>query len=279
LEQPQVITNTINIHEMMEIVEVSLRRASAFLRFGLDELETRDGGDFNLAAGVTYRFWPEVVSVQDRENARAEYRSWLVGSCLRELDLFHSLFLDEVWRAIEISEKHGTKGPAGFKFDTSFARITNVAKKQKLVAEKLGSEDHFGELNSLSLARNALAHNAGVVRSPGDCNSEGRDALEIRWLALDTYAARGSEERRLVTLPFDSEELPGEGAVQFVVSITERVLPFQVDTRISLTHSQIAELCFFYKIIGHKTIEGLVNLLRSKGLVAPLADPNTAEHE
>jgi hypothetical protein len=270
LEQPYSITRTINVNfdEMREIVAVSIRRASSFLRLGLDDLETRDGGDFNLTAGVQYRFWPAVISAQDRDGAREEYRSWLVGSCLRELDLFYGLFLDRVWWAIEVGEIHGTPVPSGFMFDAKFARITNVASKQRQVAEKLGSADHYEELNSLSLARNTLAHNAGVVRSPVDCNNAARDALEVKWLAFDMLATRGGEERVVDKLPFDTNELPGEGETQIEIRFTQRVLSFPAKSRVGLSLTQLAELCLFYKIIADKTIKALLNHYCVKGLIA-----------
>lgn len=264
---------------MREIVAVSTRRASAFLRFGLDDLEARDGGDFNLTAGVQYRFWPEVVSVQDRDNAREEYRSWLVGSCLRELDLFYGLFLDEAWRAIEVGERHGTIVPPDFMLDAKFARSTNVASKQQRVAEKLGADDHYEELNSLSLARSTLAHNAGVVRSPVDCNNAPRDTLEIKWLAFDMLAIRGGEEHVVDKLPLDTSELPGEGETQIAVRFIQRVLPFRAATRVSLSLSQLAELCLFYNIMADKTITGLLQYYRSKGLVASSAGSSRSRPE
>ena len=270
MKQPHSITGTINVNfdEMREIVAVSIRRASAFLRFGLDDLETRDGGDFNLTAGVQYRFWPEVVSADDRVGAREEYRSWLVGSCLRELDLFYGLFLDKVWWAIEVGEIHGTAVPSDFMFDAKFSRITNVASKQKQVAEKLSSADHYEELNSLSLARNTLAHNAGVVRSPVDCNNAARDALEVKWLAFDMLAIRGGEERIVDNLPLDTNELPGEGETKIALRVTQRILAFPANTRVGLSLPQLAELCLFYNIMADKTIEALLDYYRAKGLIA-----------
>jgi hypothetical protein len=275
---PQTFSQTINVNvdEMKEIVSVGIRRASAFLRFGLDDLEARDGGDFSLNAGVVYQFWPKDVSAEDRGNAREEFRSWLIGSCLRELNLYYGLFLDKLWWAIEASELHGTTVPPGFMFDDRIAANSNVAAKQKRVSEKLGTEDHFEELNSLSLARNALAHNAGVVRSR-DCNRKAPDALEVKWLGFDMIACRGGEERIIAGLPLDTNDLPGEGEIQIATRFGQRMLPFAAGTKIGLSLSQIAELCFFYRIMADKTIEGLLSTYRSKGLIAPLPSNLTGE--
>ncbi len=269
---PHSATGTIRINfgEMSELVSLSIRRVSAFLRFGLDDLEARDGGDFRLTAGMHYHFWPEEVSKAGRDAAREEYRSWLVGSCLRELDLFYGLFLDRVWWAVEVGELHGTAVQSEHRFDAKFARDTNVAKKQKRVAEKLGTADHSEELNSLSLARNALTHRAGMVRSPVDCNNAARDVLEVKWLAIGVLASRGGEDRVVATMPFDTWELPGEGAIQIEPRLTQRVLRFPANSMVALSLPQLAELCWFYKIMGAKTIEGLTGFYRTRGLLPPV---------
>ncbi len=269
----------VNVDEIRNIVSVSIRRTSAFLRFGLDELNTRDGGNFNLAAGVNYQFWPEVITTDERNDARDAYRSWLVGCGLRELDQYYSIFLDKVWWAIEVGEKHGTALPAGFKFDAKFAELTNVAEKQKRVTKKLGSHNFSEELKSLSKARNCLAHNTGMVRSPNDCNNAALDTLEIKWLAFDMLAIRGGKERIIDKLPFDTNELPGEGDTKVAVRFGQRVLAFPAGTRVNLTLSQIAEFCVFYNNMAEKTIEGLLNFFLSKGLIASVGDPTAAEPE
>jgi hypothetical protein len=178
-EEPTIGSIGIDIDAMREVVNLAIRRASAFMRFGLDDLESRDGGDFSLAASIHYKFWPEEITTEFREAARDEYKAWLIGSCLRELDLFYGLFLDKLWFAIEVSELHGSSVRSDHIYDTKFARKTNVAVKQVAVANKLGISDYYTQLNSLSLARNALTHHSGVVREPFDCNNAARDTLII----------------------------------------------------------------------------------------------------
>jgi len=149
-EEPKIANIKIDIDAMRELVNRAIRRASAFVRIGLDDLDERDGGDFKLTASIVYKFWPEEITSETRDAAREEYRAWLVGSCLRELDLFYGLFLDKLWFAIEVGELHGTSVRSDHMFDPKFARKTNVAVKQCEVADKLGIADHFNELNSLS---------------------------------------------------------------------------------------------------------------------------------
>ncbi|NIZ11109.1 hypothetical protein [Pseudooceanicola sp. HF7] len=275
-EEPMVHNVKIDIDAMREMVNLAIRRVSAFVRFGLDDLDARDGGDFNLAASIVYRFWPEEITSDSRDAAREEYRAWLVGSCLRELDLFYGLFLDKLWFAIEVGELHGSRIRSDHTFDPKFARKTNVAAKQRAVAIKLEISDYFAELNSLSLARNALTHHAGVVRSPSDCNNDARNTLIIQWLAFDMLARRGSEERVVDHAPFDTHTLPGDGPVEIGLRFTPRELIFPAGHQIKLAHSQIAELSMFYKILCDKAIAGYKSFLKEKGILQPESDEDAA---
>lgn len=261
----------IDFDEMRELVDVSIRRASAFLRFGLDDLDQRDGGDFTLAAGSRYAFWPKDIEKGVRDTVRTEFRSWLIGSCLRELDQHYSLFLDYVWFAIEVVELKG-RVPAEHKFDKSFARKTNVAEKHRQIAAKLNVEDNYEELNSLSLARNSLTHNAGFVRSPVDCNNPARDKLEIKWLAFDFFASRGGEEIQIKEMPFDVEQLPGSGEVTISIKFAQRILAVTAKERIVLGLQELAELCLFYKSLSERVYEALLRIYRSAGLL-PSSSP------
>lgn len=257
----------IDFNQMRNLVHVATRRVSAFVRLGLDGLPERGHGDFNLDASINYQFWPSEIDEQARTLVRDEFSAWLVGSCLRELDLFYSLFLDQVWLAIEASSMHETMVPRDFEFDKKFSRKTNVAKKQKEISTKLSIEDHYDEMNSLSLARNALTHHAGVVRAPVDCNNDQRNRLHVKWLAFDMVASRGGEDRIVKKTPFDTEELPGEGEIGIALHYVPRVIEFSAGARVSFTNAQLAEFCMFYKLIAEKTITGLVGRYREMGLV------------
>ncbi|ASP20374.1 hypothetical protein ANTHELSMS3_01685 [Antarctobacter heliothermus] len=278
-EKPKTSNINIDLDAMREVVNRAIRRASAFVRFGLDDLDERDGGDFNLTASIVYNFWPEEITSEFRDAAREEYRAWLVGSCLRELDLFYGLFLDKLWFAIEVGDLHGTSVRSDYMFDPKFARKTNVAAKQSAVAVKLGISDHLSELNSLSLARNALTHHAGVVRSPFDCNNDTRDTLIMQWLAFDMLASRDGEERVVDHAPFDTHTLPGDGPVQIGLRFTPREIVVPAGHQIKLTHPQIAELCMFYKVLCDKTLDGYRSFLREKGILPPGPDEDDAGHD
>lgn len=260
---------TINFSEMSGVVDLAIRRVSAFYRFGLDELDLRDGGDFQIASKMVYSFWPQQITDEHREEAKREYKAWLVGNCLRELDQFYKLFQDKVWRALELSQLHEETVKVNHALDGSFAKKTNVAAKQEMIAQKLSIESFVEELNSLSLARNCLTHNAGLVRAPNDCNDENRTVLTVKWLGFDVSVTRGGATIKAETMPIDLRALPGEGEAEFVIHYSPRQLSFDAQQKISIPKDVVAELCMFYKVLCDKVMVGLRDEFIKKGIIRP----------
>lgn len=266
--EPQRAYLEVDFDEIRGFIDVACRRVSAFLRLGLDELDAKQFADFNLSANMHYRFWPDNLAPDAIEDVKVEYRAWVVHCGLRELDQIYNLFLDRVWWAIELGDLHGSEVALEHMFDQKFSRITNVAKKQEQIAARLGIDDYFEELNSLSLARNCLAHNAGGVRAPVDCNNAERDHLAVKWLAFETVLSRGGVEHIMTAVPFDTNDLPGEGETTVTLRMALREVVFPARTRLLLTYEQLAELCMFYKIVGEKVITGLMAFFKAKGIGA-----------
>lgn len=260
----------VNFDQMRDRVGVGIRRASAFLNIGLHAVRDIESIGFGIDAGTIYHFWPEDLPEGVKNEVATEYEAWLLGSCLKELDIFYSLFLDEVWFAIQLLSLHGKPLSTEQKFDEKFAKNTNVANKQKIIAEKLLIDDHYDQLNSLSLARNCLTHAAGIVRRGFDCNNENRDMLVLRWRAMDTYAVRSGVEIKMVSFPFDTWQLPGEGEIQIVMRFNDQSQVFPADSKVVLDQTVIAQLCLFYDIICNEVIQGCMNLYRKNGIEVPV---------
>jgi hypothetical protein len=261
----------INLDEILGLMNIAIRRASAFARLALYDLEERGSRDFNLSAKMLYQFWPEKISHDQRSATRAEFRAWVTGNCLRELDLFYNIFLDRIWFAIEVAERHQKNENNSFQFDTKFEKDSNVANKHKKICEKLGIDSRFESLNSLSLARNALSHRSGAVKRPNDCNNVARDELKMTWLALDTILSRGGLEMLFEGEILDTAKLPGEGEVAVMIRVSERHLHVKAGERLILSEAQLAELCLYYKILSDSVAQGLAGLITQKGIAGPTA--------
>ncbi len=261
--------------ELLNIIGVGLRRASAFVRLGLDGLESRGNGDFNLSAGMQYQFWNDRISDEERENTKNVYRAWLVGSCLREIDMFYGMFLDSIWECLQLVDLHGRVIEKDLDFDRRFPG-RGVAERQVLVADRLGAVSHYESLNSLNLARNSLTHNAGIVRAPRDCNGSTREVLRISWLALEPVAMRGGATAAIEKYPFDGSELPGKGGFGFGIRPAERAVTVAAGAPIELTREQLAELCLFHHILASQLVQAFGRHLESRG-IAPSGVPAVQE--
>lgn len=270
-----VVVN-IDPRKLRAIVEVGARRASAFLTLSLQNLDSVPVQDFEITSGMSYRFWPDNLTDDIIASAKDEYRKWITSACFRDLEQHYSRFLDEVGTIAEIALVHGRTVQAGTAFGTQYRNNPNIAAKQQMLSDSLGSESHFAELNSISLARNCLAHNLGIVR-PRDCNNPERTELCVQWLAFDFLAERGGAQITIDQLPFDTSELPGEGESQLSIILRQKQVTFTVNQRIVLTEAQISQICFFYTIVAGKVLAGLIALLTRLGIIPtnPATDPPT----
>jgi hypothetical protein len=189
---PERLSLSIDIAGIQDIAQRGARRAIAFIGLGLQA--TRDGPpkSVTLESRFAVHWFPDPLPLEAAEEIGREYEAWLIGSALKELDLYFALFLDEVWEWTRLSEFHGRQFPPGFGRDQKFRNNTNVGKKLQQVEAALGvkgiSSDFF---DGYSFARNALTHNAGVVRTQ-DTNQSG--ALSIRWHAPTVVIKADGEE-------------------------------------------------------------------------------------
>jgi hypothetical protein len=177
---PERLSLSIDIAGIQDIAQRGARRAIAFIGLGLQA--TRDGPpkSVTLESRFAVHWFPDPLPLEAAEEIGREYEAWLIGSALKELDLYFALFLDEVWEWTRLSEFHGRQFPPGFGRDQKFRNNTNVGKKLQQVEAALGV--------------NALTHNAGVVRTQ-DTNQSG--ALSIRWHAPTVVIKADGEEYRI----------------------------------------------------------------------------------
>ncbi|MEQ9434714.1 hypothetical protein [Hyphomonas sp.] len=245
------------------IVTTGIRRATAFLSLALHDLDSRNDVRFIVEAPMKYVFWPDEIPDETLAQVRSEFRAWAIGSCFRELEQFYGRFLDDVGKIIELAEAHGKAVKVGTNFGKKYRDNTNSASKQKTICEIIGSDDHFYELNSISLARNCMTHNLGHVRQPRDCNTDAQDALVLKWFAMDLVMTRGGEDR-VLDGPMNVSDLPGEGAAAVVIKAVTREVRFEPGQRVDLSGQQLSEICFFFAALADKTMSGLMGYLGAK---------------
>jgi hypothetical protein len=192
----QPVKLMIDCDALRQIAKLGVRRAAAFLGVGLPVTENYIPGSLSLAQHSMWRFFPDPIPEHQGKEGVREFRSWLVGNALRELDAHFSRFLDETWTMLAWSKPHGMRVSSAHTVK-SISHETNAAKKLKTVMHELGeAETDTSMLWSMSNARNCLTHNLGIVE-PRYAKSDG--ALLIRWTAFETRIQQG--ERHIVVPP------------------------------------------------------------------------------
>jgi hypothetical protein len=251
----------LNLDKMLKTAMVGIWRASAFLTIGLRTLLADEVHNFNLAADINYQFWPDPLGPDQIQGAIDEYQHWLVGSCLKELDQFFSLFLDGAWRIVEIAELHNQRVGAGHKFDQKFAAGTNVARKLCRLAAKLDLPVDLDCFKSLSFARNALTHGVGRVR-PRDCNDKG--ALVVSWLAPYLFVQDGDQEvggHDLIDYTIQSA-----AGAQVQMRIQRQSVRYVIGEKIELSRENLAQICWHYHRHATSVHGAILSKLRDAGI-------------
>lgn len=255
----------INLDKLKARTALGVRRAAAFLGIALNSTAGPELPALALTDQSMWRFFPADEPMGVVSAAVAEFKVWIVGNALRELDAHFSQFLDEVWYCLEFAKLSGTSVP----FDHVIKGIsedTNAASKYQRIFEAIGSKNEDGDgLRSLSLARNCLSHSHGVV-APRHTNLE--NALEMRWLGLEGRIQQGEEyvvfgpkiEGMGVQAPDPSKE------AEVVLVVVQRSKRFVVGERIVLDPVELHEICFNYLRLTDILLNAFQVFLTARGI-------------
>lgn len=264
---PQKAELKLDLKGMLDIANVGVRRAAAFLKIGdqIQSIEIPD--DFAIHGGVAYNFWPNPLPTQTKNALRNEFQSWIIGSCLKELDQHFALFLDQGWYIVGLADLHGTTVPSSMMIqpDKKFSGDTNSASKAERIAEKTGIELNVECLKSLSKVRNALAHGLGHVQQR-QINTDD-NALEVSWIASDLVLIDGDKEIVYRDQPVDTYQVKSEDGAQLELRFTKRTKKFLRGERVLFSPHELAEICMFYSQQAAKFHNDLVGYLKEKGIV------------
>jgi hypothetical protein len=217
-----------------------------------------------------WRFFPEPVPEQLGKEAVREFRSWLVGNALRELDSHFSRFLDETWTMLALSKLHGKRVSTAH-IVKQISDETNAAKKLSMVMRELGdAQPDTSMLWSMSNARNCLTHNLGVV-APRYAKSDG--ALLMRWTAFETRIQQGDQYVVVPPVIIDGLQAPDPSQeANLVMVIVERERRFAVAEKIELTPGDLHEICIYYSRLADKVTERFTADLAARG-IGPVQRP------
>lgn len=245
-------------------------RAAAFLGLAERFLERELPRSLGIGGNMQITLLPDPVPDELAAELGPEFRHWIISSCLRELDQFLSLMLDECWDMVEACRIVAGKQPPNYQWQR-IDRQTNVAEKHRLVLEAAAklAAPHIDDnefLATLSNARNCIAHNLGVV----DARRAPNGSMIVRWLRFRTAIETADAVYFMddVELPF---KVPGEegGMVRLDVVIAER--EFARGDRIIVTPHELMQIALLYQMIIERIVGVIAEHAREAGV--PFNDP------
>lgn len=256
-----------NFKATQERAYVGVRRAAAFLGLSERFIEGEFPRSLTLGRSVKRQLLPDPFPEESIDELRGNWQVWIVGNALRELDQFLSLYLDDLYDLIQQAKIVSGEHPPDYEWKR-IDRLTNVAEKHKLILEKCNRFDneHLDDqkcLISLSLARNCLSHDLGIVTPKRATNGE----LVICWLSIRTVIEQDGKTFDLdtVELPFQLDSNGSDGTVIISCEIAER--RFALGSHLRLTADELLGVCIFYQMVIDRLISAVQDYACEQGVV------------
>lgn len=260
----------IDLGEALETAHAAVRRASAFMILGLRSLGQPMPAVMRLESSIM-GFFPEPIDDGARAAISDEYRSWVVGAALRELEQGYSIFIDKLYQSCVVARGGPASLIPSLKASRKVARNANLRRKLELLRDEFSVSSRMIDFTEgFVKARNALAHAAGQVR-PDDADDTGM--LVIRWFGVDVEIIGNST--RVVEAVFREgharEHLvmdPDGATVQFRVVSREKA--FSASARIDLSPHDLHEICNSFLLDADNLVAQTAAVISAFGIPATL---------
>lgn len=252
----------IHLDRMLEIMGLGVRRASSFMALGVRVSNDETVASVALDGNFQIQFMADLTVEQVRDVQR-NFRVWIVGNGLRELDQAASLFADSVFKGLTLARFHEQRLPqAALDRIEAFKKKTNVADKFASIADEFGIDTNFRvHMPGLSKARNALTHNMGIV-GPLHCTYP--DELRLSWIGFEFEVGD-----QVIAADFEPLRLEKDQLVRVGPGPRNRIIP--VNRPIELSPHDLNEICLTYWWHAQKLIGEAGRVLKQWG-IGP-ADP------
>lgn len=238
----------------------AVQRAAAFLAMGFRAVNLPLPTELHVDEHSMITFFPPPIAPPIAHDVVSQFRVWLIGAALRELDAVYSLYLDGVFLAATmLKERVPSNNIVGRRVFKHFVAETNVAKKLRALRGTFGLRVNSRPyIERVSMARNVLQHAAGIVRTR-ECIHQGHFAL--MWLGFDTRMvgeSTGAVENIINDVlrePYLSQD--PEGCTIELIFV-ERTKTYSAGDMIDLTPHDLHEICYMYQrqaIEIHKNLE------------------------
>jgi hypothetical protein len=248
---------------ILNIMGIGVRRASAFMSLGVRVADDQTVASLSLDGNMHIQFMNDPTPEVIRETQQ-NFRVWIIGNGLRELDQAASIFADHVFKALTLSAFHGRPltHEAIDQID-GFPKKTNVADKFKIIADAFGVDtDLRVYLVGMSKARNALTHNMGIV---GPLHTTHPGELQLSWIGPEIIVG----DRVLRGPHFEHVAVEEAQPVHFRFARRDRTIP--IGRAIELSPHDLHEICLTYWFHAQKLMTEMRRVFEERG-IGP-ADP------
>jgi hypothetical protein len=253
----------LDLGKLKEFSVLGIRRAAAFLGVGINSTESWQNPSLVLDGELRWQFFPDALSEARLKEVVEEFRVWIIGNAMRELDANFNIFLDEAWQAKEWMKLHNSRVPSNHAV-RSIAGGTNAANKfEKLLRDIGGDQGNVERLKTLSNFRNCLTHGRGVV-GPRYINSNGK--MIIKWLAFDVIIKDNSTNQEITMESAIVGQKVFKDGAEVYLKVCERNREFELNSQAFLSPKDLHELCFFYLQITDQAVGALREYLEGLGI-------------
>src|SRR5208282_4420197 len=92
----------VDLEKVAALALIAVHRATAFLSMGFRAVNLPLPTELHVDEHSMLRFFPSPLPPKLSENVVSQFRIWIIGAALRELDAGYSLYLDSVYQALTI---------------------------------------------------------------------------------------------------------------------------------------------------------------------------------
>lgn len=240
-------------------------RAAAFVGTIMKLLDHGVPESISRPSPVSLQILPDPLPESLRQSIADELPAWAIANALKDLDQFYSIFLDNLWHAVQASRIELGEIPRAYPWE-SIDAITRTETKHRKVLK--AARAHVGALvedteylASLSDGRNCLAHNLGIIdekRAPDG-------TFVLKWLRLKILASQPGKPA--IELDHSSFPWTAEEGAEISVEVVVTKKAFSVGDRFTVSWAELNEICFLYKGMIDRAALAVEAFAREAGLL------------
>ena len=256
---------TIDFDKLKEIALRGIRRTTVFLGLGVNAARDERFREYQLTDVTIFRLVPDKVEDTVVTEFKDSFEKWVISNGLRELIETFAVFLDKVHQVCLLMATH--KKSIGEEDADTFGPAfewKGVEDKLKILRERFGIQsDKEKYFSSINQARNCITHRRGKV---GPEDLRGTPSFKLVWWAFDVYAETPSGKKINLMPPFPKGGIYLDEGATVKMKINEREKEYQLGNVISLSPTDVNEICFLVKLATDDISKGAIQFAQNIGI-------------